>query len=61
MSRWNHPCDPECPAYREFVDALFGDPITYAAPTDEIMEEFERRHRITCERCQDFGNVEIID
>jgi hypothetical protein len=55
------PCDPECPEYSQYVDALFDDPMTEAmgAPTDDIMESFERRHRAKCERCQEYGVANI--
>jgi hypothetical protein len=63
MAEWYTPCDPECPEYREFADSLFNDPMTAAmgAPTDEIMRDFERRHRIKCDRCQDYGinNIDV--
>lgn len=61
--RYRAPLDPECPKVREFRNALFDDPMTEAmgAPTDEIMEGFEKKHRATCERCKKFGaaNIEI--
>jgi hypothetical protein len=51
--RYHAPCDPECPTYARFISSLFNDPMTAAmgAPTDEIVEGFERKHRIECERC----------
>ena len=64
MRRWNFPCDPECPEYAEFSNCLFDDPMTEAmgAPVDDIMEGFERKHRGSCKRCQEFGaeNVEVV-
>ena len=61
--RWVTPCDPECPVYREYADTLFDDPMTEAmgAPTDDIMEAFEAKHRLTCKRCQEYGaaNVDV--
>jgi len=63
MGRWIYPVDPECPQVAEFAECLFGDPMTKAmgAPTDEIMEGFERKHRATCKHCQEFGaaNVDV--
>jgi hypothetical protein len=45
------------------MTALFDDPMTEAmgAPTDDICEGFERKHRATCQRCQEYGaaNVEV--
>ena len=61
--RWHAPCDPACPEYAGFASRLFDDPMTAAmgAPTDEIMEAFEQRHRSKCKRCQEFGaaNIEV--
>lgn len=59
--RWYAPCDPECPEYSEFASALFDDPMTEAmgAPTDDIMENFEQRHRSKCKRCQEYGAANI--
>jgi len=61
--RYYAPCDPACPEYRDFAEALFNDPMTYAmgAPTDDIMEGFEHKHRAKCERCKAFGlaNIEV--
>jgi len=62
--RWHAPLDPDCPVVAQFMDSLFDDPMTEAmgAPTDDIMEGFERRHRGKCKRCQEFGaaNIEVI-
>ena len=61
--RMHAPLDPECPAVAEFMSSLFGDPMTHAmgAPTDDICEGFERKHRLSCKRCQEFGaaNIEV--
>lgn len=61
--RWIAPVDPECPEVSEFLEALFGDSLTAAmgAPTDEIVESFEIKHRGACARCQLFGaaNIEV--
>lgn len=63
MAAWHTPCDPECPEYAEYAQALFEDPMTEAmgAPTDDIMEGFEKKHRLKCKRCQEFGaaNIEV--
>jgi hypothetical protein len=63
--RYHAPCDPACPVYAGFVASLFNDPMTDAmgAPTDDIVEGFERRHRAGCERCREYGaaNIEVID
>jgi hypothetical protein len=61
MPKWYAPCDPNCPEYLEYYSTLVGDPMTQAmgAPVDEIMEGFERRHRIKCKRCQEYGAANI--
>lgn len=63
--RMHAPCDPECPTYADFTNSLFNDPMTDAmgAPTDEVMEDFENKHRAQCKRCQEYGcaNIEVID
>jgi hypothetical protein len=57
------PLDPSCPQVATFMWSLFSDPMTKAmgAPTDDIVEGFERRHRKVCKRCQTFGaaNMEV--
>jgi hypothetical protein len=64
MNQWHAPLDPECRAARQFIEALFLNAITSAigAPTDDIVEGFEAKHRATCARCQEFGaaNIEIV-
>ena len=62
--RWHAPIDPECPEVAKFRESLFGDPMTEAmgAPTDDIMEDFERKHRAKCKHCQEYGaeNIEVV-
>ncbi len=62
--KYHAPLDPECPVVAEFESNLFDDPMTDAmgAPTDDIMEGFERRHRSKCPRCQEYGaaNIEVV-
>ena len=61
--RYHMPVDPACPAVLEYAKSLLEDPLTHAmgAPVDEIMEDFERKHRQTCERCREYGlaNIEV--
>jgi hypothetical protein len=57
--RYHAPCDPDCPKYRRYVDALYNDPMSEGAPLGEIMEEFERNHRRKCERCKEYGVANI--
>jgi hypothetical protein len=63
--KYHTPLDPDCPDVERFISALFGDPMTDAidAPTDDIVKGFERTHRRTCKRCQEYGaaNIEIGD
>jgi hypothetical protein len=63
MARWITPVDPGCPEVRKFWDTLLNDPMTQAmgAPTDEIGEAFESKHRVKCKRCQEYGaaNVDV--
>jgi hypothetical protein len=55
------PLDPDCPEVAEFMEALFGDPMTaMGAPTDDIFEEFENKHRRKCKRCQEYGAAGYI-
>jgi hypothetical protein len=62
--RYHAPLDPDCPSVADFMSTLFDDPMTAAmgAPTDDIVEGFERKHRRTCPRCQEFGaaNIEAV-
>jgi hypothetical protein len=54
--RYVYPLDPECPVVAEFMETLFGDPtMAMGAPVEDITEEFERRHRKQCKRCQEYG------
>ena len=64
MMRYNFPVDPDCPAVSKFRTAMLEDPMTHAmgAPTDELFELFDRRHRNNCDRCREYGaaNVEVV-
>jgi hypothetical protein len=59
--RWVFPLDPECPAVAEFRESLYGDPMTAAmgAPTDDFEEDFARKHRRNCKRCQEYGAANV--
>ncbi len=61
MPRWIAPVDPECPEVLDFNESLYGDPMTQAmgAPTDEISEAWEKKHRAKCKRCQEYGAANI--
>lgn len=61
--RWYAPLDPECPVVAEYTEALWSDPMTaYSGCGDEIMEDFERKHRSECKRCQEYGaeNIDVV-
>lgn len=61
--QYHAPLDPDCPEASSFFEALFNDPMTAAmgAPTDDICEDFEHKHRAQCARCQKYGvaNIEV--
>lgn len=63
---WYAPLDPECPKAKKEVydrlDEMNNDPMTAAmgAPVEDFAEEWERKHRAQCKRCQAYG-AENID
>lgn len=59
--QYHAPCDPNCPVYSDFLSSLYDDPMTEAmgAPTDDIVQGFESKHRAKCERCQAYGAANI--
>jgi len=63
MGKWVTPVDPKCSKVAKFRRELFDDPMTHAmgAPTDEICEDFDNKHRVKCKRCQEYGaaNVDV--
>lgn len=61
MGQWHAPLDPDCPEVARFRAALDGDLMGRAmhAPLDEIWEEFAKKHRTTCNRCQAYGTAHI--
>lgn len=65
MPRYHAPLDPDCVEVMNYTSALFNDPMTKAmgAPVDDIMEDFEQRHRLKCKQCQEYGaaNIDIVD
>lgn len=59
---WYAPLDPDCP---EVVrrESFYEDPFTVMSGCgDEFREDFERKHRVSCERCQEYGaaNIEAV-
>lgn len=63
MMEYHAPLDPACPYYKDFMETLLNDPMTSAmgAPVDEIIEDYEKKHRQKCKRCQEYGlaNIEV--
>jgi hypothetical protein len=61
--QYHAPLDPDCPDVAQFMESLFGDPMTAAmgAPTGDIVEGFAHKHRAQCPRCQEYGaaNIEV--
>jgi hypothetical protein len=61
--RYHYPLDPDCPEVKEMMDGFWEDPITRSSGCGgEILEDFERRHRANCKRCQEYGaaNVDVV-
>lgn len=71
MPRWHTPLDPTCPQ----VEHAFQIPVTddegntdwiddpMGAPViDELWEDFTKRHRENCTRCQTYGldNIDVV-
>ena len=63
--RWVAPLDPDCPAAREEVfdraENMREDPMTrhYGVDVSEFAEDWEAKHRGSCERCQAYGAANI--
>jgi hypothetical protein len=60
--RWHAPLDPDCPEVRRYREMTDDDPIMeMSGCAGEFYEDFERRHRARCPRCQAYGaeNIEI--
>jgi hypothetical protein len=63
MPRWYAPVDPECPEVEKHHTTLFEDPMTqHYGIGDEVAEGWEGKHRLDCERCQEYGaaNIEVV-
>lgn len=60
MGQWIFPLDPDCPGVIKF-NRIYEDPMSEYAPMEDFWEDFQRRHRPTCGRCQQYGvdNVEV--
>lgn len=57
MPRFYAPVDPQCPEVIAYNEALCTDPMTAAigAPVEDIVQDFEQRHRACCKRCLEYG------
>ena len=63
MAYWQASLDPQCPEVENFNNGFWDDPITIESGCgDEIFEAWERKHRNSCERCQQYGceNIEVV-
>src|SRR5262245_32218010 len=63
MPRWHLPLDPDCPAVTRVIEAQMNDPIWASAGVEEEWwEDFEKRHRSGCDRCREYGviNIEVM-
>lgn len=65
--RWHAPLDPSCPEVEhafqiEVEPGVWIDDPYASYVMDDLMEDFERRHSATCERCREYGleNIEIV-
>jgi len=64
MPHWHAPLDPECPDVEHafqievepgvWIDDPMGAPVW-----DDLWEGFEKKHRATCKRCQEYGAANI--
>jgi len=65
MPRWEMPLDPDCPKVEhafqiEIEPGVWIDDPYATMVWDELWEDFAKKHRQSCSRCQAFG-VENID
>lgn len=60
MSRWHFPLDPSCPVVLAYHQSHEEDPMSQECPClDEIIEEWENKHRSDCLRCQNYGAANV--
>ena len=53
--RWYAPVDPACPAIKSYME-LADDPMMQMSGCwGDFREDFEKRHRAKCKRCQRYG------
>lgn len=57
--QWRRPVDPECPEVKRYRSTLLDDPMSQYAPVDDILENWDRKHIQSCQRCQDYGAANI--
>jgi len=55
--RYRFPADPQCPPVKLFAQAVYTDPFLLSLhPDGDLLRElFERRHRLSCDRCRKYG------
>lgn len=63
--KYHAPLDPECPAVKSQRESMYSEESRAMCPgdvLDELFEDFEQKHRATCERCKQFGaaNIEVV-
>lgn len=60
MARWYAPLDPECPEVERWHNSVDDDPMMEMSGCyGEFLEDFEKRHRAHCKRCQEYGAANI--
>lgn len=58
--QWYTPLDPECPEVREREESVSDDPIMkMSGCAGEFYEAFRAKHLQECERCREYGAVNI--
>lgn len=55
MPKFYAPVDPQCPEVVAYTQSLCDDPVSIGAPLEEIVEDFEQKHRARCRRCLEYG------
>lgn len=62
MAHWHAPLDPDCPKVEEFMQSADDPMMQQSGCFGEFLEDFEKKHRSECERCQEYGaaNIEAV-
>ena len=56
------PVDDSCPVVEKFHSSLYDDPMSaICGCLDEIVTDWEKKHRANCAQCREFGcaNIEV--